>query len=219
MPASKRSARPALPGLAAVLVLGAAFYGWTSFQADAPAPMPVVTKPKAAAPAAASTTPTATAPNTPAGTPSETLNKLANVPANAVQKARNVIDARNKSGQTDVAGVVDGLDLADKPAVAADPSVAKAPVAATGSRAVAPGISATTALESGAEASAAFRSFVANARIGGAVPDKAMINGKLTRIGETVDATLGITFGGYSTEKNQLLFKDRTGASVARRYP
>jgi hypothetical protein len=84
---------------------------------------------------------------------------------------------------------------------------------------VAPGLAAT--LEAVAEASAAFRTFVANARVSGVFqgnPSRAVINGKLARVGETVDANLGITFAGVETERRNLIFKDKSGATVSRKY-
>jgi hypothetical protein len=60
---------------------------------------------------------------------------------------------------------------------------------------------------------------VANVRVSsvmsGATP-KALINGRLVRAGDTVDAGLGIIFDGV--KGNQLVFKDRSGATVQRRY-
>lgn len=203
-----RGLRMAVLGLAAILVLGGGFFGWQTFMARPAAPTPpVATKPKAA-PA-----PT-TAPNTPAGTPSATLNKMANAPANAVQKAKDAINARQNSGQTQVDPILDGA-VADKPAAPAP----KTTSATTGSRTVAPGLTASTALEAVPEASVAFRAFVANAKISGVVTTRAIVNGRLTRAGEIVDNALGISFEGYDNDKNQLLFKDRSGALVARRYP
>jgi hypothetical protein len=72
-----------------------------------------------------------------------------------------------------------------------------------------------------ADASAEFRSFVANAKISGVfqgAPARAMINGRLVRTGETVDAALGILFAGVDPVKRHLLFKDKAGTLVARKY-
>lgn len=216
----RKNTRLALLALAAVLVLGGAgFYAWQTFLAAPPvpivvkkAPAPVIT-PKASP--AATATP---APNTPAGTPSETLNKIAHAPANAIQKAQDAIAARRESGQSRVDAAAAGLDLPDKPAVPA-PGSAGTTMTTSGSRAVAPGVTASTELQAAAEASPAFKSFVANAKVSGVVATRAIINGRLTRAGETIDAGQGITFEGYDSEKNQLLFKDRSGATVSRRYP
>jgi hypothetical protein len=83
------------------------------------------------------------------------------------------------------------------------------------------GITATTEVEVAAEASAAFRSFVANAKIGGVFqgnPPRALVNGRTTRAGETVDGGLGIMFDGIDAERKLIIFKDKSGATVARKY-
>ncbi len=84
---------------------------------------------------------------------------------------------------------------------------------------LAPGVSTTANVDAAPEASAAFRTFIANLRVtglvGGVTP-KAFINGRVIRVGETVDSNLGITFEGLSA--NQLVFKDKSGATVMRRY-
>jgi hypothetical protein len=216
-----------LVGLAAVLVLGAGgFFVWQTYFAESPVPPPVTKKAPVAAPAtksppAASTASTPPAAGTtPAPTPSETLNQIAAAPGNAIQKAQDAISARRQSGQTRVDAAAEGLDVANRPAVASTPTAPPpAATATTGTRALSPGLSATVPLESVPDASPAFRSFVAMAKIGGVVVDKAVINGRLARSGEVVEPTLGITFQGYSPESKTLLFKDRSGATVARRYP
>jgi hypothetical protein len=86
---------------------------------------------------------------------------------------------------------------------------------------IAPGVAATAHVEAGAEASAAFRTFVASAKVSGVFqgpPTRAMINGRLTRTGEVIDAALGITFNGVDSPRRHLLFVDRTGAIVTRRF-
>lgn len=85
---------------------------------------------------------------------------------------------------------------------------------------IAPGVTATSSeVQAAPEATAAFRTFVVNLRITGFVAGsspKALINGRLIRVGETVDSSLGITFVGVKDD--QLLFKDKSGATVTRRY-
>ena len=86
---------------------------------------------------------------------------------------------------------------------------------------LAPGISATTEVEAAVEASAAFRSFVANAKVSGVfqgTPPRVMLNGRLARGGDVIDSGLGITFDSVNPEKKQLIFKDKSGATVTRRY-
>ena len=49
-------------------------------------------------------------------------------------------------------------------------------------------------------------------------PARALINGKVTRAGQTVDEELGITFNGLDVEHKLLLFSDRTGATTSKHY-
>ncbi len=83
------------------------------------------------------------------------------------------------------------------------------------------GVSATTEVDAAPEASPAFRSFVANAKVSGVfqgTPPRAFINGRLVRAGETVDGGLGVEFNGLDADKKQLIFKDKAGATVFRKY-
>jgi hypothetical protein len=148
-----------------------------------------------------------------AGTPSETLNKLANAPARAINKAQDALAKRNASGQTNIDPFAE-----DAPGTA--PAV-KAPQTTSAMTTVAPGLAASTQVDSATAASPAFRSFVANAKVSGVFqgnPARAMINGRLFRTGDTVDANLGITFNGIDSERHSLVFKDKTGATVGRKY-
>lgn len=147
------------------------------------------------------------------------MNQIANAPANAIQKARNAVDARRERSEVPVNEVLAGTDIADQPAVKPGTPGTKAPAMTTSSREVAPGVTAITSVEAGAEASPAFRAFVTGCKINGATPVRAVINGRPVRSGEIVDSGLGIIFDGYDPEKNQLRFKDRTGATVLRRFP
>lgn len=218
--------KPVLIAAAAVVVLGGGFFAWTKFAAPPPPPPPppkVVTKAKAATPPPA---PAPAAGQAAPLTPSDTLNTLAKAPVNAVNKAQGAVAARSASGQSGVDAVMAGGDLASKPAVSAtDPGAAKAGAGASRSStavtSVSAGVSATTELDAAAEASPAFRSFVANAKISGVfqgTPPRAFINGRLARAGDTVDNGLGVTFDGLDAEKKQLIFKDKAGATVFRKY-
>ena len=87
------------------------------------------------------------------------------------------------------------------------------------------GVSATAAIEVANEASAAFRAFVANAKIPsviGGTPGgpaaKATINGRVVRAGDSVDAGLGIVLESINIEERQMVFRDKSGAIVVRRY-
>jgi hypothetical protein len=205
--------------LAALLVLaGGAFYAWKNFISGSPTPA------AAEAPAKEASSPPAPAPLT----PSDTLNQLAHAPANAINQAQDVIAARRESGQARIDAASIGEDLPDAPvssppampikrASAAPPPAAR-PVTAT---TLSPGVTATAQIEFAPDASAPFRSFVANAKVSGVFqgpPTRAMINGRITRSGEVIDSTLGITFEGVDSPRRLLLFKDGTGATVSRRF-
>ena len=87
---------------------------------------------------------------------------------------------------------------------------------------LAPGVTVTTeAVEAEVEASQAFRTFVADAKISGVfqgTPSRAFINGRLIRVGEVVDSSLGVRFESVDPATKTIVFKDTTGAKVARRY-
>jgi hypothetical protein len=79
----------------------------------------------------------------------------------------------------------------------------------------------TTHLDAAPAASAAFRTFVANASIGGVFQgehSRALINGSIVREGQVVDSTLGISFEKVDADKKTIFFKDSTGAEVSKNY-
>jgi hypothetical protein len=232
----------AVAAIAAVFVVGGlVFAAYKMFIAPAPPPPPAA-KAKVPVPAAPKTPTAATPAPAPAAvskpaapaplpaaaapaTPSATLNALAHAPVNAINKAQGAIETRRASGQTNIGAALTEQELADKPAVAAttatEPktSASKPPTARTS---ITRGVSATTDLEVAAvEASPEFRSFVANAKVSGVFqgsPARAFINGRMARTGDTVEPTLGIIFDGVEPVKRHLLFKDKSGAVVARKY-
>ena len=216
--APRKRSKAMVIGLAAVIVLGAGYFGWKYFmpqQKAAPAPTPTVK----------STPPPAPVPKSdPAPTPSETLNKLAHAPKNAIDQAQEAIATRRASGQARIDAASIGEDLPDQPRTPAADSGQPAKAAtktATTTTTIAPNVSATTTMEAAPEATAPFRSFVANAKVSGVFqgsPARAVINGKLTRAGDVVDPGLGITFDGIDSERRHLVFKDKTGATVSRRF-
>ncbi|MBC7368784.1 MAG: hypothetical protein H7343_18570 [Undibacterium sp.] len=205
-----------LAGIAALILvsLGGAFFVYQRFSEVTPPPPTVVPKPKA---------------KPPGPTPSETLNALAAAPGKLIDNAQNAIAGKRNSEQSRIDAMANGNDPAGPSAIRtpaaggldgrgpAAPSLGK--VATTMS--VAPGITATTEIQASAEASPAFRSFVADAKVSGVyqgVPPRAFINGRLIRVGQLVEEGLSISFIGIDAENRQLLFKDRTGAFVSKRY-
>ena len=223
-PDPRRSAARGSPivKLAALLLLMVGtYFAWQRFKPEPAAPPPAqkATVTKTVTPAPAGPAPL---------TPSETLNQLAHAPANAINKAQEAIAARRASGQARIDAASIGEDLPDAPtavpsgAPGRQPAATSRPTApATTTTTIAPGVTATTQLEAAAEASPAFRSFVANAKVSGVFqgsPSRAVINGRLTRIGEAVDSALGITFEGVDHQRRYLIFKDKSGATVSRRF-
>lgn len=177
-------------------------------------PKPATPPPKAG-PASAPAPELANKPAQPTPGLSATQNAIAHAPVNAVNKAKDVIAKREGSGQDRDA--VGAITAGDAPA-----AKSVAPQAVEISSSIAPGVSVTNSdVTAAAEASPAFRSFIANAKIGGVFqgsPPRLLLNGKLTRGGETVDAALGIVFDSVEVDKRMLLFKDKAGAVVTRRY-
>ena len=49
-------------------------------------------------------------------------------------------------------------------------------------------------------------------------PPRVMLNNRLVRGGDSVDSSLGITFERLDPEKKLLIFRDKSGAVVTRRY-
>ena len=102
------------------------------------------------------------------------------------------------------------------------PAPPRQEVAIASSTSIAPDVTATTTeVEAGTPASAPFLKFIDEARIGGVFqgsPARALINGKVTRAGQTVDDSLGITFTGLDVEHKLLLFSDRSGATTSKHY-
>jgi hypothetical protein len=78
-----------------------------------------------------------------------------------------------------------------------------------------------TPIDAAPAASAAFRSFVANANVGGVYqgsPAKALINGTVAREGQVLDSALGIAFERIDASRKIIYFKDYTGAEVSKNY-
>ena len=79
----------------------------------------------------------------------------------------------------------------------------------------------STRIEAAPAASAAFRTFVASANIGGVFQgahSRALINGSIVREGQTVEGGLQITFDRIDSVNKVIYFKDSTGAEVSKSY-
>jgi len=211
--------------LVVVLVLAAVgFFAWKFFLSPAKEPTPAqpVTKP---APAPAE--------KPAAVTPSETLNQIAAMPKAMIDKAQDAVAARRGNEQERVDAVLEGKEppdkrfldtplpghLGDKPAAT---TAAPAQTLVKTESQLAPGIKVTTSdLMANAPVSEEFRAYVSAARINGVFqgnPPRALINGRTIRAGESADATLGIIFDSVDPDRKTITFKDRTGATITRKY-
>jgi cytoskeletal protein RodZ len=202
--------------VAIVALIAGGNYGWRHFQSKRQA----AAKPAAADPASVPEKSVTTSP-----TPSETLNQLAQAPGNAINNAQEALAARRAGEQSRVDAVVAGEDLPDRPARKAPSVAANKPPAGSSAVStmtpVAPGLAASAAIEAEAEAGAEFRLLVANLKIRGVFlgePPRAVINGRLMRVGERIDSDLGVTFEGLDVNRQRLIFKDRTGATIQRKF-
>ena len=212
----------------AMLAAGGGYFAYTYFMVPPPPP------PKPALKAGAK--PVAKAPAKPGPTPSDTLNALAAAPGKMIADAQNAVAGRRGSEQGRVDAMLDGKDVPDQrglrtplpgelggrsASAPAAPSLGKAAASTT----VSPGVSAyapsSSEIHATPEANPAFLTFVADAKVSGVFqgePSRAFINGRLARSGTLVEEGLGITFVGVDAENRQLLFKDRSGARVSKRY-
>jgi hypothetical protein len=206
--------------VACAVLGGGAFAYWKIFHSASPV-APIVQQKKAtpSVPATPAPAPPPSVPSAPTTPPTDVVSALAHAPANAINKAQDVIAARRASEQNRVDAIAAGEEPAIRPTPPANQ--AATPSNTTAVRALAPGLSATIEIEGSPEGSPAFRSFVANAKISGVVAGaapKMFINGRLVRIGETIDPALGVVFERIDAEKRQVIFRDKAGATAARRF-
>lgn len=231
-PASAAFGKKALPksvlilaSAAAVLLLGGGgYFAYTQyFAAPPPAPPPAqkatppATAQKPGAPAAAGQT------AAPAQNSENMSAALKQTVTGSIQKAKDVIAGREKGdqGAQAVNAIVEagGVPTPPPPAsTAVTPPDARLS-AVTTTTALAPGLAATSTseMQSGLQASAAFRAFVANAQVRGATAERAIINGRVVSTGQAADVALGVIFESYNSETRTLTFRDRAGATVTRR--
>ena len=200
------------------MVVVAVVVGYRMLTAPLPPPkkMPVVVLPKPTAP-----------------TPPVTLDQIAAAPGQAIDKARDAIAARRASEQDRIDALAAGNDVPDKRALDTPPPASltapvpkalapAAPERVTSTSQLAPGVTVTTTVSDVAGvASGPFREWVANARISGVfqgTPARALINGRMVRAGQIVDDALGIMFDGVDPVGESLVFRDKTGATVVRKF-
>lgn len=163
-------------------------------------------------------------------TPSETLNQIAAAPKQMIDKAQGVVAARRGLEQDRVDAVLEGKEPPDKRFLDTPlpghfggqppPAPTQTAVETESSSLPASG-SPTSELTASAPVSDEFRIFVSSARINGVFqgnPPRALINGRTFRAGEAADNALGIVFDSVDPDKKTITFKDRTGATITRKY-
>ena len=214
------------------IVVLAAYFAFKPSPPPPPAPK-VATKPSAQ-PNAVTPKPAEVKPAPSGPTPSVTLNEIAAAPKQAVDKAKDVVAARRSNEQARIDAMAAGEEAPDKRALdtpppgrfsslSPSPAAAAAPAPVTGSNAlIAPGVTATTNdVMVAPKASAAFKRFVADARITGVfqgTPARALINGRMIRAGEVADQVSGVIFDSIDAENKTITFKDRAGIPATRKY-
>lgn len=165
-------------------------------------------------------------------TPSDTLNALAAAPGKLIESAQEAVAGRRNNEQSRVDAMLDGGDSSGagglRTPLPGELGGRQAPARGapalgrvTSSTAIAPGVSVTTDIEASKGASAAFRAFVTEAKVTGVYqgsPPRAFINGRLVRVGQSVEEGLAITFDGINSDNRVLLFVDGSGARVSKRY-
>jgi len=208
-PATKRKHRWVLElglfGFAGLLLVGGLYFGWKKFMAPPPAPPPVVAKPAPEAPPAPAAPPPPTAP---APEPAGGL-------ANTVARTEESLADREAIVVADADAAI---DAATRPAARPEPETTTATTEMTS---LSPGVSASVEISVASEASPAFRAFVANIKVSGVfqgTPARALVDGRMVRQGEMVDPVIGVSFDSIDADKKLLIFKDRTGATVVRKY-
>jgi hypothetical protein len=233
--AKAKARRKLLLATAATLVLSAAgFLVWEIYFSAPPAPPAVVTTAsnKPAPPATTSTSSATVAPpvpvaaiasasasTPPAATPatgaaatqalSQAAQNLAAQPGQAVNNVQAAIAARRTSEQERINAMAEGRDPSEKP-VPPPESAPPTPAPVAAPAPVAP------------VASISFRAWTDSIKISAvnvsATRTIAIINGRAAKPGDVIDATQGIVFESVDTAKGAIVFRDRTGATVLKKY-
>jgi hypothetical protein len=189
----------------AVVVVAIAIGGVFSYRIFFPAPSRVVQiKPPGASP---------TVKKDLADAASDLLAKAAEEPGKLIDKGQNAIAQHRSEEQAKLDAALNGQE-------APTPTPATVSVMAQSQLSTDVKVNSTH-IEAAPAASADFRTFVANASIGGVfqgTPSRALINGVIVREGQTVSSTLGIAFERIDAEKKVIYFKDSTGAEVSKEY-
>lgn len=171
------------------------------------------------------------APSTQAAVPEKpkqvVVDNPQSLPGRAIGKARDVVAARERSGQ--VSGVNEVLSdpaPSEEPVARPAPPVAKpvakpAPVTPRAAVLTTPGDIAVNDEVAGPPPSAEFKAFVGRLRVNGVFqgePGRALLNGRMVGVGEMADSQLGVRFTRIDPERKVLYFEDKAGSSMQRRY-
>ncbi|ATC63875.1 hypothetical protein CMV30_07895 [Nibricoccus aquaticus] len=223
--------------LGALLFVAAGLFGVVAYNlwfSDEPVPAVVVAKPAPApatsdvpvvapaeagtAPAVVETTPAGTtvpAVATPAATGPVVVDNPQSLPGQLIAKAQNAVSAHEAAMTQPANEVMDtgssSLPAAVTPAVPAPAAVVEVKPVPVPEPVAAPR----------PEPGANFKAFVVNLKINGVFQGenaRAMLNNKMYRLGETVDAKLGIVFLRLEPEEKRIVFEDSRGAIMSRRY-
>ncbi|MDD3179006.1 MAG: hypothetical protein PHQ04_01500 [Opitutaceae bacterium] len=206
---------------AVVILGGASIYLYKHFTKPPP-PKPVATAPKPAAKGAAPTAPvtqpvpTASAPESPAtAVPTTGYGQ-------AVEKARQTVAAVKQQEVIPSNEVIKADAAAPAPTAVTIEAKAAVPAAVPPQEPPAVPIAAIPEVEAPPEASAAFKAWVNNLKIGGVsvrsgVP-RVLIERTTYTQGEVVNPQLGITFEGYDEKRHMVKFKDKSGAIFERHW-
>ncbi|MFY9923055.1 MAG: hypothetical protein WCA95_05525 [Opitutaceae bacterium] len=142
------------------------------------------------------------------------LKKAAAEPGKLIDNGQNAIAARRAAEQAKIDAAMTGQEPTPTPTPTPETVMVQSNL--TSDVKV-----NSTRIEAAPAASAAFRTYVASANIGGVfqgTPSRALINGTIWREGQMVESVLQITFDRIDSVNKVIYFKDSTGAEVSKSY-
>ncbi|MFI5356812.1 MAG: hypothetical protein ACHQ4G_05710 [Opitutales bacterium] len=196
-------------GVAALLVLAGVGYYVLKVAMAPPPPPPIKAHPVAKAPKP--------------GAPGDPLHSaIVNAQRNEQSRVDTMANGNFSTGNRAPAAAPPANASKATAAKLVPPSAGPVEVTGKSRTSIAPGITATTnTMMTAAEASQPFRDFVAVAQINGVFqgnPARALINGRTFQEGDMVSPSLGIVFDHVEPGAKLIVFRDRTGATVERKY-
>ena len=217
-----RAGRNVLKLLLALLFVAAGVFGVLAYNlwfSDEPVPAPITATKPAMPPAPAASAPVDSTPApvpvaeapTPVPAPPVVVDNPQSLPGQLVAKARDAVAAHDAALTKPANDVIDSAPSAPAPVPVTPPAdVIPAPVAPPAPAEV-----------QRPEPSANFKAYVVNLKINGVFQGenaRAMLNGKMYRLGELIDPKLGIVFLRLEPEDKRIVFEDAKGAIMSRRY-